>query len=388
MLRITALGLAFLLASCSSAGTSSSGATPVEPAPTASSGSGTPCPPKPGAESSEIRVPPLNAVQMVDATHGWAVGARAIYVTADGTHWGTQHASDERFGGIDFVSARSGWAVGIDQLLATTDGGACWAPRGEPAQPLRSVHFASASTGWGVAGGAGVQPWHGWMVPTSGGVITRSDDSGRTWSQLSGPADAQTICFSDPRTGWLGTPGAVYRSTDGGQTWVVALRNPNFEPGLPQATLVECAPAPAAWIEFEGGSSATGHTPYAAYATADGTHWRLVLEEPFTMRSGPPAPSGPDSKPGSFSVVDPQTAVFVGDGPVSGHNPVVIAVHAGATLQRAGAIENSTETMGAAFLSASTGWVLLRTTAGQAAIAATTDGGRTWALQFTLPEPP
>ena len=62
---------------------------------------------------------------------------------------------------------------------------------------IRSVHFISPATGFAVAGGqnvGGADP----EMPVLGGVVLTTNDGGRTWHRLATPANAQTVCFSDP----------------------------------------------------------------------------------------------------------------------------------------------------------------------------------------------
>ena len=332
-------------------------------------------------------VPRLAAIQMVGRL-GWAVGSRGIYATTDGTHWGVQYRSDEAFGGVDFISATTGWAVGVRHLFGTTDGGAHWTAIGQGPKPLRSVHFASATQGWGIAGGSNIASVHGWLIPAGLGTLVRTADGGQTWQPMDSPADPQTVCFSDPSLGWLGTAsGGVYRSVNGGASWQKVLQRANVAGGIPQTTLIECAGPGALWVDFEGGSAAAGHIPYIAYATQDGQHWQAVLGESMTEGSLMPGlPDGPDSYPGSFSVIDPQHAAFVGDGPIADRASAVMAWSdcCSRTVTATGAIRGVQQTFGAAFVSATTGWVIVRTDANAFAIEVTRDGGWTWTPQLTV----
>jgi len=333
-------------------------------------------------------VPALSAIQMVGPRLGWAVGAHAIFATADGTHWTKQYASTEEFVGVDFISATTGWAVATRTLIGTTDGGHTWRQLGEPRMPLRSIHFATPTQGWGIAGGSDPQQSHGWLIPHEGATLAFTYDGGSTWSTLDGPANPQTVCFSDPAQGWIGTPEGVfiYRNTDLGHNWSKVLQRPDQQPGLPQATLIQCAAPQALWVLFTGGPSAMSHSPYIAYATVDGSTWQAVMKE--SMSEGqilPGVPAGPDTYPPSFSVVDPQDAVFIGDGPATNVAQCVVASNGGAILRRTGRIDNAPETFAAAFVSVTAGWVLTRNAGGDYVIDATSDGGYHWSQQLAVP---
>jgi len=333
-------------------------------------------------------VPALAAIQMVGSRLGWAVGAHAIFATTDGTRWTKQYASTEEFVGVDFISATTGWAVATRTLLGTTDGGRSWHQLGEPRVPLRSIHFATLTQGWGIAGGSDPQQMHGWLVPHDGAALVYTYDGGVTWSALDGPPNPQTVCFSDPGQGWIGTPEGVYiyRNTELGHDWSKVLQRPDQQPTLPQATLIQCAAPRALWVLFLGGQSGMSHSPYIAYATVDGSTWKAVMKE--SMSEGqilPGVPAGPDTYPPSFSVVDPQDAVFVGDGPATNVAQCVVAGNGGATLRRTGRIDNAPETFAAAFVSVTAGWVLTRNAGGDYVIDATADGGYHWSQQLAVP---
>jgi hypothetical protein len=124
------------------------------------------------------------------------------------------------------------------------------------------------------------------------------------------------------------------------------------------------------------------------YATVDGQHWRTVMAEAGTIGNQlPGVPAGPGSYPGSFSVVGPSDAVFVGDTPPANAASTMIATNGGATLKTTGSIA-APRTVDCAFVSATTGWVLTINGNGDYVIAATTDGGYHWSEQLTVPRPP
>ena len=359
--------------------------------PSPSAGDSPSPPPTPSATPTGVDpgfVPALAAIQMVGPRLGWAVGAHAIFATSDGAHWTKQYASTEEFVGVDFISATTGWAVATRTLAGTTDGGRTWHPLGEPRVPIRSVHFATATQGWGIAGGTDPQQIHGWLIPHEGAALVYTNDGGLTWSTLDSPSNPQTVCFSDPAQGWIGTAEGVYvyRNTDLGHTWSKVLERPDPQPGLPQATLIQCAAPRALWVLFVGGASGMSHSPYIAYATLDGSAWKPVMKE--SMSEGqilPGVPAGPDTYPPSFSVVDPQDAIFIGDGPATNVAQCVIASNGGAILRRTGRIDNAPETFAAAFASVTAGWVLARNAGGDYVIDATADGGYHWSQQLAVP---
>jgi hypothetical protein len=85
-------------------------------------------------------------------------------------------------------------------------------------------------------------------------------------------------------------------------------------------------------------------------------------------------------------VIDPQQAAFVGDGPIADRANTVMASSdcCSRTATATGAIRSVQETFGAAFVSATTGWVIARTDTNAFAIEVTRDGGWTWTPQLTV----
>lgn len=331
-------------------------------------------------------IPALASIQMVGPHLGWAVGSHAIYTTSDGAHWTKQYSSTEDYVGVDFISGTTGWVVGGRTLLGTTDGGRTWHQLGEARRLIRTVHFVSANQGWGISGGEPLI-MHGILIPGAGGTVVVSSDGGRSWTDLSSPRDPQSLCFSDPGHGWLAAQsGTVYRSQDGGQTWSQVLKMASSQPGLSGSARVECAAPSALWVQWAPGGAAAGHSPYVVYASMNGQSWRTVMAEPGTIGNElPGVPAGPGSYPGSFSLVDPSDAVFVGDTPPANAATCMIATNGGATLKSTGQIAGAWQTFDAAFVSTSTGWVLAVSGSGQPIIVATTDGGYHWSTQLTLP---
>ncbi|MDC4227656.1 MAG: YCF48-related protein [Candidatus Manganitrophus sp.] len=81
--------------------------------------------------------------------------------------------------GVHFASASEGWAVGIDEVIAhTTDGGTTWALQ-------KNLVFKGSP------------------APTAARI------------------DFYDVFFTNARTGWaVGWPEAIFKTTDGGATWV------------------------------------------------------------------------------------------------------------------------------------------------------------------------
>ncbi|HEX8005677.1 MAG TPA: hypothetical protein VF482_04525, partial [Trebonia sp.] len=278
------------------------------------------------------------------------------------------------------------------------DGGKVWTSLPEPCTPIRSVHFVTPDLGYAVAGGSGVRLDGGVPATTGAGTLLMTTDGGRTGPPVPGaPAQAQTVCFSSPSDGFLGTPGRVWQSTDGGRHWTASFTEPRRSStaaaGAPgDTTVIECAGEVAVWALFLGDGAALGHAPYLGYATQDARDWHVLFEEQYIESAIAPsvhAPQGPGSYPGPFSAISPDSAAFVGWIPPEGLGaaPLEMVTGGGAGHSMRGNVGGVTQAYGVAFVSATQGWVIGTDQTGPSkrgdyVIEATSDGGRTWTRQY------
>ena len=371
----------------SCAGQDASATTSASPGAGAGAGSGT------GTGQS----PALAAVQFTDSGHGWVAGAGRIMATSDGgASWTRQYAGTADLDQVDFIDGEHGWAAGGGSLLRTTDGGASWTALAEPCQGgLSSVHFVSSTLGYAVAAKAAAeQPPGGQDTTALGGSLLRTTNGGSTWSAVtSAPANPQSACFANADDGYLGTPAHIWRTTDGGQHWTLALTEQGAT-GSADAGAdtpeIECAGASGLWVLFLGQGAAMEHEPYLAYASQDGQQWHGVLEQQYTESTLRPTlklPEGPGSYPGPFSAIDAGSAAFVGYTPPVGYGvaPVMFASDNGDALANEGNVGAINQPMAAAFLSQDQGWVIgenLKTSAFD--VEATSNAGRSWTTEYTV----
>jgi photosystem II stability/assembly factor-like uncharacterized protein len=337
----------------------------------------------------------LTATEFVSATQGWAVGQDAILATTDGgAHWTTQLSGKLNLTSVDFVNGQDGWAIGTTSLLATTDGGAVWTPLPEPCPVIRSVHFISASDGYAVAGSgsaAGADP----EFPATGGAVLVTSDGGHTWNPLPAPPDVQTVCFSDPQHGWLGANGQLYRTSDGGRHWTVLTSSAGtLGDGYGAAMYVECAQAGSAWALRVGPGAAMSQEPHVGYHASQSGATALFAEQYFQTPGATPTAQAPGSNPGPFSALSPSAAIFIDNCTACGAGtaPWDLVTNSGATLTSEGNVGGITGAEAASFISAQVGWVAGTymtfqgdTNRAQQRIVATTDGGRSWHVQYAGP---
>lgn len=158
--------------------------------------------------------PPLNDVDLADAEVGWTVGdsGTILRTTDGGATWQPQDAGYAGFLGAVCALDRSRvWAAGAHgTILRTSDGGLHWTQVTTPTDKhLFAITFADELHGW--AGGADE-------------TILRTADGGESWSVAqTGVSEAAVnrLCFVSPTTGWAAAGGyrAVLYTEDGGATW-------------------------------------------------------------------------------------------------------------------------------------------------------------------------
>jgi hypothetical protein len=263
---------------------------------------------------------------------------------------------------------------------------------------IRSVHFISPATGYAVAGGRDASASAiGPDIPELGGVVLATGNGGRTWHTLAAPADAQTVCFTDPEHGWIGAAGVLSWTADGGKVWTTLPSTAGATPtgtGDPALMSVECASG-GAWALRAGPGAGMSQQQHVGYHADQAGATAIFAEQYFqTAGSGPSRPS-PGSDPGPFSVIDSSAAAFIDActacGP--GTAPWDLATRSGAALTQEGNVAQITAPQAASFVSRQDGWVAgyasewnaKEKSRGQQRIVATTNGGRTWHVQYAGP---
>jgi photosystem II stability/assembly factor-like uncharacterized protein len=354
--------------------------------------SGRSCP----ASQAPAYPPGIDGLQFVSASRGWAVSQGAILATTDGgAHWTAQLSGKLNLTSVDFISDQDGWAAGATSLLATTDGGARWTALPEPCPVIRSVHFISPVTGFAVAGGqnaGGAGP----AVPVTDGVALATSDGGHSWHTMKAPANAQTVCFSDPRHGWLGAAGVLYRTADGGKDWTALTSAAGADgAGDPADMSVECASDGTAWALRVGPGAGMSQEPHVGFHAGQSGATAIFAEQYFPSQGTKTAAESPGSYAGPFSAIDASTAAFIDWCSACGYGtaPWDIAARSGATLAKEGNVGAITDPRAASFLSPEAGWVAGTETVSVSAdkaraqerIVATTDGGHTWHVQYAGP---
>jgi photosystem II stability/assembly factor-like uncharacterized protein len=160
----------------------------------------------------------LLSVDMVDPSHGWAVGdidprgsGGAVWRTTDsGRHWVRLTGLVEVATSVHFVNQQTGWIAGYaGRIDRTDDGGASWRPQ----RPERAREVFNSI--WAI------DDQRAWAVGVNG-LGARTIDGGATWTPmpLGVAADFWSVRFFTAERGWaVGTGGAIAMTNDGGATW-------------------------------------------------------------------------------------------------------------------------------------------------------------------------
>jgi len=183
-----------------------------------------------GGESIAAADPIFYDVRFVDAQHGWIVGefGKIMHTEDGGETWHEQEKSLlEGTGifdlldlptlyGVHMRDGQHGIAAGIEGHIArTNDGGQRWTYDPiEVEYPLVDPLFSLTEFPEGA----------GWAVGAAGEVM-HHEPGNNTWRRAKLGQDVLTwlrgLSFSDAQNGWLvGGYGLIYRTTDGGKTWL------------------------------------------------------------------------------------------------------------------------------------------------------------------------
>ena len=293
---------------------------------------------------------------------------------------------------MHMINSSTGWAAGsgTDRILRTTDGGAHWIDVTPQAAKAGAwiTYFLDANHAWLASS---VQP--GSTSTDFSVTIYRTADGGRTWVQA-GEVTADrgwpaSMDFVDPARGWLfmrlgvaaGSEGvAIFGTIDGGTSWTkLSEADTSGNPGqLP----FSCHKGPPIFLNsstgWMPGSCGAGGGPYF-YITHDGAQtWSAVTTSLPAGYSGNCmcGISGlrfSDARNGIF-VLD----LYGADGVP--HNFLYASHDAGATWQPGPQLPANSYAV--YFLNATIGWTLDAKTN---TILQTTDGGQHWATVGTIP---
>jgi photosystem II stability/assembly factor-like uncharacterized protein len=308
---------------------------------------------------------------MVSSAIGYAVIGHQIVGTVDGAHWRPLQVATEDLSYVDAVDANHVWVLGSRSVFSTSDGGRHWKVSAPSQVPLTSVHFIDTQRGWAVSNGA----------------VLQTTTGGQRWDAVPTPCPVDRVCFDDAQHGWLVSRTAAYATADGGAHW--SRRLDVRDAGFANASALDsqCTPAHAAWISFDSNNPAAGSDGYAAYRCPPSGACRVVVQN--FLESAPPDTGGPGTTPGPMSVIDEHAAAFVGfTGPVENPTSVMVVSDDGRARSPVYRVVDGrpmqATPQSVSFVSSDRGW-LVDGVIEESHILATTDGGRTWTVQYRAP---
>lgn len=166
-------------------------------------------------------------ISVVDQSNIWVVGfyGKIIHSKDQGKTWSIQKSGTKNaLTGVSFANLSDGWITTLTgKILHTSDGGETWQLQESGTEnALMDVEFLDKS--------------HGWVVGANNTVL-KTENGGKEWETFNPPAEViedategiidteeailNAIHFLDLINGWaVGEYGMVYRTNDGGITWV------------------------------------------------------------------------------------------------------------------------------------------------------------------------
>jgi hypothetical protein len=283
----------------------------------------------------------IYAIEVLDATHAWAVGAGGMILFFDGTTWVEQEStiSNDLYT-VDFIDANNGWAAGKGGKVVYFNGTDWSSMTSNTTNDLNGVHFVDASNGWAVGktgiimhydGSAWAEQYtaskdlskvfavdasHVWAVGKAG-VIVFYD--GTSWAvQESGTTkDIFGIYFTSADYGWVvGKIGLLMNYQDG--AWA------EYEHGLTTKDLNS--------IWFTGPQNAWAVGKTGTFLEFDGIEW-------FSQSGGTKTNLNGISFSGTTGFAVGEAGLIIGYNDEAFGSPIAVIKHAGAATTSAEAID-------------------------------------------------
>lgn len=332
----------------------------------------------------------LGTVDFVNAQDGWAAGTGIILATRDGGRmWYRVYLQPGAVVQLDMTGAGTGWALqdsrasqvgGASQTGGESQGGRASAgarllrlsgqkwTQVPNTRPLSQVDFMNGNIGFGI----------------SRGLVVRTTSGGKKWSNTGGPSGVYSISYAGGRL-WAAARRSVWVCDSQGRKWRRVFHAPI---SLGQGTVwypTVRASGSYAWVYYDTNVAAASQSAYVIYATKDaGKTWRAAFaEDAFATELYPGAGTAPliDSYPGPFAIGPDGRAEFAGACPACGMGTasLTVATRAGSRTVTIPGIHSA---VGLSFPTAQQGWIVSNDAENRGQILHTTDGGRTWTLQF------
>jgi photosystem II stability/assembly factor-like uncharacterized protein len=216
----------------------------------------------------------LTGVFFLNHLDGWAIGdeKNIIHTIDGGKNWKLQNipTSNPKLNAIFFVDFQNGTAVGNNGvILSTNDGGNTWTQNNSGvSNNIFAISQIDSLTKW---------------VVGSSNCVLKSIDGGANWNSITvNPSENHafgSVFFKTKDIGFLTTYGAIYKTTNGGDTWV--------KPSFPSSNTrffqnIHFVNDSVGWMCFN--SNYIQYTESGIFKTKDGGDtWQHVYTAPYLL---------------------------------------------------------------------------------------------------------
>lgn len=195
----------------------------------------------------------FSAIKFSDDLHGVVVGTPCMYTTDGGATWQTA-TGGMAFNNMCYGSGTTFWACDMwsGTVAKSTNNGQSWTASTTISELLVALGFFNAAVG--LSGGSDM-------------TLKYTTDGGSNWTSKtlgSGSGDLLSAAYQDQNKIWVGTSSGIYKSSNGGVTWVLD-------------TLISGVGHRAMFATPTGKIYVAGDV----YATFDSQIWRKDASEPF-----------------------------------------------------------------------------------------------------------
>ena len=207
-----------------------------------------------GSEWTAVNeTPVLNALQMVSASSGWAVGDGGVILHWNGAKWNAvESPTDADLDGVAFSTSVSGWATSKDGVILRYALGEWWEYSSMAPSPRQITIDPEGEDGW-ILGS--------WQ---RGDIVLRWD--GKDWVTFRGDGpDGEVLALDSPAVGEAWAAGWLPGRSRAGMIW--------HWDGERWAREIEKIPIPLQAASFLNGNDAWGVGEDGLMAHWDGTEW-------------------------------------------------------------------------------------------------------------------
>ncbi|MCL3782510.1 T9SS type A sorting domain-containing protein [Prolixibacteraceae bacterium JC049] len=173
--------------------------------------------------------------QLIGDSSIFAVGNSKLIKSKDnGSNWDSiSNLAGKQLLSLWFFDNDSGLVAGYNGIYRTINTGSSWdtvwsiTQFGYKYGDVKRLYFPSDKVGYAIGTGRNQH-----NDPNFDHFLLKSTDSGKTWEKIkSFSGNLTTICFTNEKTGFLGTEsGIIYKTLDGGSIWTESLITPSGTP--------------------------------------------------------------------------------------------------------------------------------------------------------------